>query len=1173
MSNLYVDGVSADLYLRDVITKGSVSGAVDPHRFWSSQDLSPVNIAPMRDVAQYEFSGLRLVNSIHFEVSRFPCEVRAEYWHPLTNRWTPLREQIGKVTTIDPAYDVAEQRAAWEGEPVSFSVLDSSPAVIDQSEAILRSGVHPQHFGSRHWVPVKWKTAPVTTKSVRLIITRLPLDAGRVHPVGPNGHYVPYSVALRNLQIGCRIDAVRDVPDAGLLEEFSTSTDLMGSRVTYRLKKYEPSHATGRVSGLHWRSEPQPVNYAVVNFYADVRDETGQAQVIDRFYIDPLTVGPVLNLYYTEDDPDADFEADDTHLTYPVVEQHGESQVLQRHLQSGAATGLSFSEAAPSYLQVDNGYLQWDQQHPWWVGMNLRLDAVDGTHPWLAWAGNTLRQNGRAVEFVTADGTSLSLPIDQASDSAKGAEIQVVLAYVPHGRFSTYAASGTLTLMVRHEYDRQQVTLAVAPEALGARPDRLYVGRYSTGGTAGVPAFTLRGLVLKVEEPQTGYLEGYLSNPDLFVLKDAAQGAHDFTLNALLRMHPSVVHEDFPGGLIGGPGDRYEDVEWTPISRDYTLRQGFLRFPATRAKHFKFEFTNLVYEPYDSLVPINRKVRLFPIDLVLQHEQYWGTDPVSPLIMPSDRLKTASEHFDYVAQAPGVQTMMDITDVGRYESAVQRLRVIASDMTERGSGTEAYVADHPKVAERLAETGWVWSFTPWHIGPRAPRWQLRQRHRYETVSVEHKTRTGFFVGLRTVEAHRVDYLTDDDTDIYHEGFVDDRHIDSVSSMDTGEGRIASLSSNAEVVSKILPSVREVRAVQFATIQSDNIPLLPDDGFVADDLAEHWLEYGDATLERRSGEGVVVNRGYFARTWGMLHGQTYADLESQTYASLETGRTDGAAGGGIRSQHVSGSPSGRIYAASRVVPLTSMAGPVRLEIVSVTTGRVLAVDEEYLTAGEETVLLAAYQVGTALDVTTWGDLDGQTYASLESQTYADLQDDPIGGPVYARLYQASPSQDKFLVERLSLFDAPISWQFSVDGGATWFDALDTRNNPEAVLSFPVPGKQLRWRARLFHRDAEISSLTIRPWYGGLVGAIGRSATDFVGPNRSVLDDYPDTVDDPMWAQSHGPIPGWWFQRDVANPFGAPPNRPVGGTIMVPYAYADPSSPLPTPTPEPPPPGEE
>lgn len=1358
-SDILSDGVPVKSYLREIVRKYRTGAQNSDDMFWSSQPLH--HMSPARDVFQVEFSGPRPINHLQFFAAHFPQDITAEYWHPGTERWTPLREQIGKITDIDPAFDIASQRAKWEGDPVGMRIMDSNPPQITAVDDPTTIGTtHPQHFGARHWMKIKWKVVPVHTKAIRLVMVR---HGQGTPPVGPNGFPIAYSLGIKDFQPGFRIYSKDDIPASGriTMEDFATSTDLLGSRVSYRLKEHSASNVLNPIAGLHWKSEPQPVNYAVVNFYADVRDSHGSPQTIDRFYIDPLTVGPSMNIYYTNDESDSNFTADDSALTYPIASIHGDALEHTASPLENTTREIIYSEDAAAYTDIDNSYLQWDPERPWWLGMSVRMLTEEGHHPWFSFAGNTLRQNGRDVEFITQDGivTKVAIPEivrrdgvlnamviytpgghapypgvlrqksedvtrngfrnpapasdwgftftrataqflnaddgvpfmrvtanqsvgplqsraetthllrtpitpgeefefrceSRAVDSATSAPVSrrlqalfhdaagnylsfvqgpptdssvdwthtVVSGIAPPGAASvglyfgssspmesgdqmdfrritsatggyfdgdteddyeyTYEWEGaphasaslrtkmvnsivrpeepsfsdtnpffdniTLLLSVPGGDTPRVQTLAVLSTSLGERPEKISVGRYSTENTPGIPAFALRGLVLKIDEvPSPGHAEGFLHDPDLWVLKPDFEQAPDLTTNALLRMHPTFATPNNISGAVGGPGDRYDDAVWIPVSRDYALRQGFVRIPPTRARHFKFEFTNLVHETYESLVPIRREVRLFPSEVVAAYNRTRRV-PLTADYEPQDTTgEQRPDLFSYQHQSPGTQTMMDISDASRYESAIGLLRQrTLSEITGAKSATEAYVAGTPEVQKDLSDLGWVWSWTPWHIGASAPKFVLTQRHGYEKVTVEHRSKTAFFVGIRRLDAYRVDYATDDDTDIYYEHFLDDANIAEMESMEFTDSGIQVVGNFGRVTSNSFPSKRQVRGLQFASVQSDSLAMLFDDGFVDEDLTAHWSIYGDANLTRRPLEGVLVNRGWYARTYGNIETEfgAYGHMEGKAYHELEGAQPNGMIGGGIESEKVTPNQSGNIYAAARVTAVSSMSGPIRLEIISVDTGRILGVDERYLTQGESVILGAGYNVGSALDTLTYGDLEGSIYRTIDGTPYRDLEVESVQGDVFVRLYQSNPSQDAFLVERLSLFDSPVVWQFSVDDGLNYYDALNVRNNPEGVLTFPESGDRLRWRALIFHPDAEISALCIRPWYGGLLGSLGRKATDFTGPNRSALDDYPEIGDDPMWAQSHSPIPEWWHTRDVASPHGRPPTHPGDG----------------------------
>jgi hypothetical protein len=75
---------------------------------------------------------------------------------------------------------------------------------------------------------------------------------------------------------------------------------MLGSPVELSVRE---NRASDLLQNRMWKCEPQPFSYAVVNLYVDARDAAGNPQVIDRFYLDPITSGVTVNVYHTEDPP------------------------------------------------------------------------------------------------------------------------------------------------------------------------------------------------------------------------------------------------------------------------------------------------------------------------------------------------------------------------------------------------------------------------------------------------------------------------------------------------------------------------------------------------------------------------------------------------------------------------------------------------------------------------------------------------------------------------------------------------------------------------------------------------------------------------------------------------------------------------------------------------------
>jgi hypothetical protein len=1075
-----------------------------PDRYWSTPPRALGD--PLREVLEIGLNDQRLINYVSVELPRFPHLATLEYRDLDTGAWLPMARSDG------PAQ-------------ASYAVRDSVPPMVGVASAA--PGEHPQHRGPGHWLPVSWRVKPALTRAVRLVLTRA--VAGDP-PVDTSRRPVAYSLGARGLQVGYRINSLADVPRYGDVttyrDEFATSTDLLGSRVTFSLARAAPSAVLTGNEGDFWRSEPMPVPYAVVNFYVDTRGADGEGQVIDRWYMEPLSVGCHLNLYYSDDEPDGPVPASDQALAYPIVQFHGTSATAQRFPPTTTAEHISFSHVFPSYIDVDNAFVQHDPTRPWWLGVEVaspyhgadgvtEIVGVGPDHPVLSLGASSLRTVPGALEFTTSSGQVLRISLGESH--VRGARWRVALSYD--------GAVLTMTYQVGVE-DPVDASLVTGPIA---RPGVLRLGGYPSTVDPGVPGIVMRALVLKNVAADPSSLADFFADPRGYVSRppfvDDDDGSTD---GAILRLDPPRADPDrSPAGLYGGPGDPYDRLEWTPVLRDYSLRRGYLYLPPTRARRWKFEITSLVAEPYEAFVPIGRQVKLFTTDVVRSFER--------------SRLPTGPP-----AGGPGTKSSSALGPLVPYYGA-SALQATGRDPATSHSPTEALVARTPSEAARLTAYGWVWSFQGWHLGSAAPRFVTRTRHVYETVTVQHRTKIAYFAGLRRLQPYRLDYLADDDEEQYRDHLDDLTWVETVEAMRHSQGELLGLSGASSATSKTFASLTPVRALQFATQQSDPMQVLEDDRFLASDFDASWEVYGDAALTPERGR-VVVNRGWRPTTWGEVEdeNQTYDDLEDRLYAELEGYEPDGTSSGGVQSKPYSPSGGGQLYAAARVTATETTVAPIALQIVSVTTDEVLAESTlPVLLAGEEAVVEATYGIGTGASRLTYGEIeDAGTYEDAEALTYGEHESVAITGDVRARLVQVAPSNDTFSVLRLSLFDDPVEWLFSVDDGADWYAARGVRNNPAGVLTFPEQGTELRWRVRFYRPGASVSAIAMRPWYAGQTGCVAaRYGTSVSGPNCAPADHHPPIERDPMWMGWDRPIPRWWYATPAS---GAPepgPEPPV------------------------------
>lgn len=1265
-SPLFVDGVPIAQAVAARASK--LSAATLPisrdaaSRFWSTPARGAAG--GVREILQITFGGERLVNYVALEVAHFPHRVWPEYLDEDTGAWTrfAIQTPAGAPSTL-----------------AEYAVADSFPRRVGLAST--PPGGHPQHFGDHHWMSISWRVRARSTRQVRLVLVRID-GAG---PVSPSGTAVPYSLGARSVQFGYRINSRADVPRYGDVatyeNDFASSTDYLGSRVVFSLYEQGARNVLGETGPERsWRSEPMPVNYAVVCFYADTRAADGQPQVIDRWYVEPTTVGAHCNLYYSNDEPDAHFRASDTALGYPISQAHGTSATVHKFPQDHQPSAIGFSHANPSYIDVDNAFLQFDPTKSWWLGLEIDSWAwgSDGTtydaspyadRPIVSFGDNVLRAVADLFEFATEHGdlaTVAPLP-----SFTWGSIWKIVAIYNPEPA-GDYPAGLTLAYQIGDNPVSQQTTPVAK---LTGRPAALRLGGGPDSNDPGLPGLRMRALILKPVAADGASVGAFLAGPQAYVRRAPYEGDDGRTTDdSILRLEPwrSSPTLGSPGiGLFGGVGDRWDDMAWTPVGRDYTLRRGFLQLPPTAAKYWKFEFTQLVPEPYEVFVPITHDVRLFSSTTVAQFAQMSAGPSAAPR-----------------AIGPGLPTSLALADVNRYADAVGVLRGLPS--TTRHTPTEALVASNPTEAARIEAFGWVWGFQPWHVGGSAPRFITHTTHVYERVTVTRQSRVGYFAGLRHLTAYRLDYLAADDTAQYVDYFDDLNWVEDSAGVELRDGALFALSAAGEAVSKGFGSYRQVRAVQLATQQSDPYQILPDDRFAAESFDDYWATYGDAQVARLGERQVEVVRGWYARTYGALETEpayaTYGGAEGRLYAEVEGALASGVAGGGVQSKPVSPSSGGRLYAAVQVTAGQATTAPVLVQLVSSASGVVLAQEERDLVPGEtakffvgytpgatsgtpmpdaagadpsfeagtngailsgytggpaptvatsalhptdrgqslevswgtggrgsvafaltgltlgETyrALLDAYVPATAPDVRieieesttgavratkdakmtlevtwlaesdthyvllvdevpsgagkkcyvdmlrvervsrTYAGIEGVKYGVLEGTTYGEHELAALSGDVYVRAAQVAPTQDAFTVSRISLFDDPITWSFSVDDGQTWYDTNEVRNNPQGVLTVPEAGTALRWRARFWRQGAWVSALAVRPWYGGLLGArAGHGGAGVDGPNRSVVDQYPAIERDPMWQQWSQPVPRWWFNPLAAGPTPAPP----------------------------------
>lgn len=1128
LSRLYVDGMPLDA-LNAALTLNAPQ--ISSQRESSEQTFfstpTRANGDPTRDVFEVSLSTPQRINRVAFSLAHFPQRAWVQYLDQDTQQWTNLLQANGLTAMA--------------------TIQDSIPQVISSGVSD-NTHIHPQHFGTGHWSNYDFKLLPVTASKLRIVMFRL---AAESVPVSTLGLPVDYSLGVKDFNVGYVAADLADVPrmkrsgsSTSEREAFSVSQDIMGSSVQYVLRENRASDLLAG-NGAVWKSGPQPFANSVVCLYVDARDSKGSPQVVDSFFLDPLHTDCTANLYYTQDIPRPGvFTASETPLSFPLTRPYGATVPVP------GPDGILFPPTT-SFLDVDNSAAQFDPSEPFQIhgmiqpqfGSTTLTPAVfyddgilkiswgldpTGTTPYGAlvaslgsmtaiWLGVQFSVNARLPFTVTFDGSILSLES-------------------PRGRIDSMSGE-------------------IAP---GTNPPQTlrFGGSLTADPSTSVPGnFRLCSMMFKQGNPDGPEEKAaYWADPHGYVLTPEYPKKVPTTNNALLRYDPGQqtagTDSINPYGLLGGPGVVYEELVWTPVCRDYVVKQGHYNFNPTKARFFKFEFTNLSPETYEIDHPVVLTTQLF-----------------------ADSRDTVTSAQRATAQSAnnggaGLAVNSDVASVNRF-SDQNRITQSGSAAVTKTSAvpyrpTEAMRVIDPNGAALMEDSAAYWNFDKFQSASVMPRFVTKTTHYYQTVSVRHNKRVAYFVGLKHIAMYRQDRQISDDEDQYIELFHDDHDLvyDPAlpSSWSLEDGRITTPSSATlhTLTSKTYASFRTISAIQFATTQTPARQLLTDPDF-DDQSLQYWQPLGDTTIASDPffntdvGSLVRVTRGgnpvtyaSLEPTYGTWNGIEYSqtDPNRPTWEELE-GSTSPTAYGGIQSyESIQPSSIGKLYAAARVLTPDTLDAPLVLRLIN-GDGTVLAEKSTNAIGGQITEWFVEYSIGEndlPEGVQSWDQVQALNpdWATVELRgTWDEVADIDPQLAVYdikVTVSQDRATNDTWYIDNLSVFHDPIMWEFSRDNGQTFWPVWDIRNDPNGVFVFPDndhqstgSGSQLVWRVTGAAPDLSVSGLQMRFWFDSLMqGAPFTRTVQHGGPNLSPLDQRPDVTDDPMFKNWHHAIPqDWWY----------------------------------------------
>jgi len=735
-SQLYVNGMP----IEDAITAKAATTRTSPqiandHRFWASP-AHPLNYKFVEGIV-INLAKPKKINYLSLDLPHFPHHFYLHWWDSTRKKWVEFK---GPSTGVIRIY------------------IDGSVPAVVGTAAAYQAKQHPSHYGTGHWLHYDIDVQPITTTKIRLEGTRnFGSDEGG--PKGPNGKPASYSLGIRNFDFGWRVRTKADVPltprSPDVLTEnqsFTQTLDLLGSPVELSMRE---NRAADLLRGSQWKSEPMPVPYAVVNFYVDSRDPSGNPQVIDRFNLMPLYSGASMNLYYSDQMPDADFGASDAPIVFPMLRPAGEVD------PTIGKSGILFPDRI-SYLDISNQIVQWDPTKPFWFALEFQpqWDSSDTTPHVIFDTGSLqLSWNQGVFRLNYGDGALYQQPLDFSRNS----RLRVFVSY-DGNRFSFYMPeTGAVTNVTATSTHATSATIRLGAELGDSTAPVIFTGDYR------LTAMLIKQEPLTFEaDDEAGLLvpdpvQRFMDDPNVYLAKPEYQTDADHsTDNALLRYLPSFsvgTTADSANlyGFVGGPGTIFEDVVWTPVMRDYRLRAGMIQFQPVRARFFKFEFTNLTPEPYQTFMPLTRKVKTYSQAATKAASQPQKTTQIAQS-----------------ATSTGLTVNADATlDTVRYADTPPVTNPSDADVLP----TEALTARDVGVQSQLDQMGGLFRFDSWQPGGAAPRNTAVSQHYYEEVEVSQAKKVAYFVGLSGLEMYRVDYTADDDTEQYIELFDDQANID------------------------------------------------------------------------------------------------------------------------------------------------------------------------------------------------------------------------------------------------------------------------------------------------------------------------------------------------------------------------------------------------------------
>lgn len=320
---------------------------------------------------------------------------------------------------------------------------------------------------SASWYTAHFYCYPIVAKAVQFRITRV---------FDPQVGTLPYCVGMRN---GLIRRNIYDRSDG--TQGIEPQQDVLGNVITSYIKDWDASQAVDNNPHTFWRSAPAPDPNAVCSLYLDLRTPAGGTQLVDSLYIDPLYVGQLLNLYFSNDDTVS------TRKLSPISAIPTLDENTQWEQGVGRWDISPPDDSAPSVYRFPMAYGPLVNQDAW-VGIEWTPDFS----PTLSSAVQVITITGAPSggTFTLTDGageTTIGMPYDYTA-----VQVQNALAALPSigtGNVTVGGPTGgPYTVSFSGALANQAITTMTATNSFtGGESPNVTVATTVAGGVTGVP--------------------------------------------------------------------------------------------------------------------------------------------------------------------------------------------------------------------------------------------------------------------------------------------------------------------------------------------------------------------------------------------------------------------------------------------------------------------------------------------------------------------------------------------------------------------------------------------------------------------------------------------------------------------------------------------------------------